>query len=159
MCEILQACAQRAFWKILREFGRVRKLPATECLAVHLQSPGAFMREDGIVEPEAPNRRVKEIAEPGLGLESPHLIARQSTRADFKGTSENKMPHRGGIRRGLVSRDMEWIFRFQQRAIKCRGMVFAMGVMGSFARSVNLGNPHLLRNIMPMVIRMVNSCR
>jgi hypothetical protein len=38
-------------------------------------------------------------------------------------------------------------------------MVFAMGVMDSFERSVNLGNPHLLGDIMPMVIGMVNSGR
>jgi hypothetical protein len=36
--------------------------------------------------------------------------------------------HSGGIRRGFVGSCVEWIFRFQQKEIKCRGSDFAMGV-------------------------------
>ena len=71
---------------------------------------------------------VVKIALAGFRLDPSDAQAREGAGFDFKGAPANKVMHSGGIRRGFVGSDVEWIFRFQQKEIKCRGLDFAMGV-------------------------------
>jgi hypothetical protein len=56
---------------------------------------------------------VIEIAVTELGVDPPHGKSIQTVCSEFKGASENEVPHRGGIRRGFVGSYVEWIFWFQ----------------------------------------------
>jgi hypothetical protein len=74
---------------------------------------------------------VVKIARAGFGFDPPEAQAFKYAWFDFKGAPANKVMHSGGIRRGFVGSYVEWIFRFQQKEIKCRRLDFAMGVKGS----------------------------
>lgn len=74
---------------------------------------------------------VVKIALAGFRLYPSDAQAREGAGFDFKGAPANKVMHGDGIRRGFVGSYVEWIFRFQQREIKCRGWNFSMGVKGS----------------------------
>jgi hypothetical protein len=71
---------------------------------------------------------VVKIALAGFRLDPSDAQAWEGARFDFKGALANKVMHGGGIRRGFVGSCVEWIFRFQQKEIKCRRLDFAMGV-------------------------------
>jgi hypothetical protein len=74
---------------------------------------------------------VVKVALAGSGLDPPDADTLKGAGFDFKGALANKVMHGGGIRRGFVRGYVEWIFRFQQREIKYRGLDFATGVKGS----------------------------
>jgi hypothetical protein len=93
-----------------------------------LERPSIFIRQNGVAEPEAPHMGVVKIALAGFRLDPPEAQAREGARFDFKGAPANKVMHGGGIWRRFVGSDVEWIFRFQRREIKCRRLEFAMGV-------------------------------
>jgi hypothetical protein len=70
---------------------------------------------------------VVKIALAGFRLDPPDAQALEAAGFDFKRTPANKVMHGDGIRLRFVRSYVEWIFRFQQREIKYRGLDFAMG--------------------------------
>jgi hypothetical protein len=86
---------------------------------------------------------IKEIAGVRVGPETPQSKAGECVRSNFSGAPENKMAHRGGIRRGFIRSDVEWILRTQQMGFKSRMPAFAIGVInspaGESSRSVGIG--------------------
>ena len=74
---------------------------------------------------------VVKVALAGFGLDPSDADALKGAGFDFKGALANKVMHGDCIRRRFVGSDVEWIFRFQQREIKYRGLDFATGVKGS----------------------------
>jgi hypothetical protein len=76
---------------------------------------------------------VVKVALAGFRLDPSDAQAREDARFVFKRTPANKVMHGDGIRRRFVRSYVKWIFRFQQREIKYRGLDFAMGVKGSSA--------------------------
>ena len=129
--QVAQWRAQRSLWKILREFWDLRCIGGSKQLVARLERPSIFVCQNGVPQPEAPHMGVVKIALAGFRLDPPDAQALEAAGFDFERTPANKVMHGGGIRRGFVGSCVEWIFRFQQKEIKCRGLDFAMGVKGS----------------------------
>jgi hypothetical protein len=70
---------------------------------------------------------VVKVALAGFGLDPSDADALKGAGFDFKGALANKVMHGDGIQLRFVRSYVEWIFRFQQREIKYRGLDFAMG--------------------------------